>query len=110
MYKDTGDKITSVANIVATLLALAAFFGGIYAWVFISNEYGNGFLGFLAFLGISTVGCVAAWLSALPLAGFGELISNTSYLEEHVSELLAIAKKNSSSADNTESPLEPKER
>ena len=93
MYKNTGAKITTIANIVAAIGMVLAVIMGIVAWIVIAGEYSGGF-GFLAFLLISAVGCGMAWLSSLLLAGFGELISNTS-------EMLSVAKHNLTIAVNS---------
>ena len=72
MFNNPGDKIKGLAVANFIVDCLAAVIGGI---VLISNDYG--WVGFVTIVG----GLFIAYVTALLLYGFGELIENSSYLK-----------------------------
>ena len=69
MYTNTGEKIQTMAKVIAVISIIAALIAGAVIWV----EFNLPLLGFI----IAVVGGFMAWVSQLLLAGFGELISNS---------------------------------
>ena len=72
MFKNPGDKIKGLAVANFFIDCLAAVIGGI---VLICDDYG--WVGFVTIVG----GLFIAYVTALLLYGFGELIENSSYLK-----------------------------
>ena len=68
MYINTGEKIRTLAKVIAVLNIIAAIIVG----ALIGSEFGSG-IGFI----IVVLGVLIAWVSQLVLAGFGELVSNS---------------------------------
>ena len=67
MYKDTGNKILTMANVIAGIGIAASVIGGII------TMQESVLLG----LGIVIIGSLLAWVSCLLMAGFVELVLNT---------------------------------
>lgn len=78
MYHNAGAKVKGLATTIAVLLMGGAVIGGL-----ITMSVSESLLMGLLIIG---VGCLAAWLSALMLAAFGELVENTYHIRKLLSE------------------------
>lgn len=78
MYHNAGAKVKGLATTITVLLMIGAVIGGFVIM--------GAFESFLAGLFFIAIGCLAAWLSGLMLAAFGELVENTYHIRKMMSE------------------------
>lgn len=75
MYKNAGEKIFTLANILVKIMFALSIIGGLTVLVlmYINGDSSGILLGPL----VAVLGCGVSWLLNLLLAGFGELVRNT---------------------------------
>ncbi|MBR6515010.1 MAG: hypothetical protein IKT46_09295 [Clostridia bacterium] len=77
LFDNVGRKIQNVAKGIMCLDIIASFLGGI-AMFFVALINFEELWYYILLAPVTVIiGCVAAWLSALPIYGFGRLIENT---------------------------------
>ena len=81
MFTRIGKKIKTVATVLFYALAAASVIGAFYVIINFGQLLGTGNAVLLGIL-IALVGCLLAWLSALMLYGFGEMVDNTAIIRD----------------------------
>ena len=86
MFTNIGGKLKTLAKVAAWLGIIASVISGIGMMTMRGYNYGYGYGGGLAIVAglvVIIVGSLAAWLSALALYGFGELIEKTTEIADN---------------------------
>ena len=81
MYHNSGAIVKGLATVIVALMMLAVIVGGVF-FIVQTEKFG---LGALIIVG----GCLAAWLSGLMLAAFGELVQNSYKILKVLNEMKA---------------------
>lgn len=83
MYDNAGSKVKGLAYTITTLLMIVAVLAGMVAMI--DSVFGG--------LLVMVIGCIAAWLSGLTMAAFGELVENTYYIRKMLAYKLNVSEK-----------------
>jgi len=87
MYKNTGSKIVSAANIIAGISVFISLLVGIPIGIFVELFSRPG-IGFLVGVVVIAIGSLLAWVLNMVLAGIGELVLNTSRILVYVESFM----------------------
>ena len=69
MYKQTGEDLFTLANVLSVVSVILSLVIGIGTWVLIGD-----IMGVIPFIVIAAIGCFAAWAINAILSGFGALV------------------------------------
>ncbi|MBR3019839.1 MAG: hypothetical protein IKH57_22660 [Clostridia bacterium] len=81
MFSRIGKKIKIVATVLFYILAVASVIGGFYVIFNFGSLLGTGNAILLGIL-IALLGCLTAWISALLVYGYGELVDNSAIIKD----------------------------
>lgn len=88
MFRNIGKKIMSLARVISGIIIALFSIGGIIIIVEAVNKEEDGLI--ISGLLVIAIGILVAWLSSFMLYGYGQLIENTSKLNEINESLKSI--------------------
>ena len=96
MYKNVGERIAKLAEILTVIIVVSTILIGICLFIIIGK-----WIGLLCGLTYVLIGAIAAWVSNLILAGFGDLIVSNRAILESTKECVEAIKKSYNSIVTT---------
>ena len=81
MFKNAGRKLTTLAKVIFAIMCVGGLISGISAGAAIGNEFSGG-VGVIAFLIVTALGVLSAWICTIVIYAFGELCENVRAIRE----------------------------